>query len=201
VASGIFHVEAAVMLSSPLMLLAAHAAEAPDGADAHAAGAAAKGDVAAFERLYRAHVNRVFALCLRLVADRPRAEQLTQDAFVRAWERIGTFRGEAPFGAWMREVTLHVVFADKRATSRRLARVAPDDDQVTAASSAAPRTGDRLDLERAIATLPEGARTVFVLHDVEGYGHEEIGKLLGIAEGTSKAHLHKARTKLKEALG
>src|SRR4051812_31994161 len=115
------------MLSSPMMLLTVRASDPPDGADVRAAG---KGDVAAFERLYRANVNRVFALCLRLVADRPRAEQLTQDAFVRAWERIGTFRGDAPFGAWMRELTLNVVFADKRATSRRLARVTPDDDEV-----------------------------------------------------------------------
>jgi RNA polymerase sigma-70 factor (ECF subfamily) len=101
----------------------------------------------------------------------------------------------------MREVTLNVVFADKRATSRRLARVTPDDDQVNSAAATPTRTGERLDLERAIAALPEGARTVFVLHDVEGYGHEEIAKLLGVAEGTSKAHLHKARAKLKEALG
>jgi RNA polymerase sigma-70 factor (ECF subfamily) len=180
-----------------MMLLTVPSSESPEAADVRAAGA---GDVAAFERLYRAHVNRVFALCLRLVADRPRAEHLTQDAFVRAWERISTFRGDAPFGAWMREVTLNVVFADKRATSRRLARVTPDDDQVSSAA-ATPYAGERLDLERAIAALPDGARTVFVLHDVEGYGHEEIARLLGVAEGTSKAHLHKARTKLKEALG
>jgi RNA polymerase sigma-70 factor (ECF subfamily) len=187
------------MVAPLAQLLPVRAAnDATDGDDVRDA---ARGDVGAFERLYRAHAPRVFALCLRLVADRPRAEQLTQDAFVRAWEKLGTFHGGAPFGAWMRAVTLNVVFADKRATSRRLARVTHDGDQVDAAVASPYRGGDRIDLERAIALLPEGARTVFVLHDVEGYAHDEIGRLLGIAEGTSKAHLHKARTKLREVLG
>jgi RNA polymerase sigma-70 factor (ECF subfamily) len=163
--------------------------------------AAQKGDVVAFGRLYRAHVGRVYALCLRLTADTARAEALAQDSFVKAWERLATFRGESPFAAWLRQVTVNVVMGDRRASSRRLRRVAPTDDDAVLEAPAAPRMdAERLDLERAIRVLPETARTVFVLHEVEGYGHEEIASLMGIAEGTSKAHLHKARGKLQELL-
>ncbi|HWL87439.1 MAG TPA: RNA polymerase sigma factor [Polyangiaceae bacterium] len=164
-------------------------------------GAARSGDVMAFERLYRAHVGRVHALCLRLTADTAHAEQLTQDAFVRAWERLATFRGESAFATWLRHVTVNVVLEDRRATARRTRRVMPTGDDAVLTSAAMSRNDDvGLDLERALARLPEGPRTVFVLHDVEGYQHGEIGQLLGIAEGTSKAHLHRARTLLKEAL-
>jgi RNA polymerase sigma-70 factor (ECF subfamily) len=154
------------MLAHPLPLLRSVADDDPSAADVRAARA---GDVAAFERLYRAHVGRVYALCLRLVADRVRAEQLTQDAFVRAWERLGTFRGESPFDAWMRTLAVHVVFADRRATARRIQRVTTTDDEAVLDAAPSPGTGrggDRIDLERAIAALPDGARTVFVLHDV-----------------------------------
>ena len=163
--------------------------------------AAQEGNVAAFERLYREHAGRVYALCLRLTADAPRAETLAQDSFVKAWERLGTFRGESPFGAWLRQVTVNVVMGDQRAASRRARRVTTTDDDAVLDAPTAPRMdAERLDLERAIRVLPEAARTVFVLHDVEGYGHEEIASLMGIAEGTSKAHLHKARGKLQEIL-
>jgi RNA polymerase sigma-70 factor (ECF subfamily) len=190
-------------LAPPLALLSEADVSAQDGVveEVRAARAAQRGDVAAFERLYRAHAGRVYALCLRLTADAPRAEALTQDSFVKAWERLATFRGESPFGAWLRQVTVNVVMGDRRASTRRLRRVAPAEDETLLDSPAAPRMdAERLDLERAIRVLPEMARTVFVLHDVEGYGHEEIGSLIGIAEGTSKAHLHKAREKLKEIL-
>ena len=188
-------------LAPPLALLAARPeVPAPDGL-AENVRAAQLGNVAAFERLYRAHVGRVYGLCLRLTADAARAEQLTQDAFVRAWERLSTFRSECPFPGWLRQVAVSVVMADRRATARRTRRVfTTDDDEVLGAPSAQRNDGERLDLERAVGTLPEAARTVFVLHDVEGYGHEEIAGLMGIAEGTSKAHLHKARGKLKEVL-
>jgi len=188
-------------LVPPFVLSSASHAVIPAESHTSDVRAAQKGDVAAFERLYRAHVGRVFALCLRLCADRTRAEHLTQDAFVRAWERIGSFREESAFGAWLRQVAVNVVMADMRAASRRWRRiVSTDDDEVLESASSTRNDGDRLDLERAIATLPDAARTVFVLHDVEGYGHEEIAELVGIAEGTSKAHLHTARGKLKEVL-
>jgi RNA polymerase sigma-70 factor (ECF subfamily) len=168
--------------------------------------AAQRGDVQAFERLYRAHAGRVYALCLRISADPVRAEHLTQDAFVRAWEQLGSFRPlasakERSFGAWLRRLAVNVVLGELRASARRTRRVAStDDEEILDGAAPPPAHGERLDLERAIATLPEGARAVFVLHDVEGYGHGEIASLMGIAEGTSKAHLRKAREKLKEAL-
>ena len=187
-------------LAPPLALLSHADISAQDGL-VEDVRAAQRGDVAAFERLYRAHAGRVYALCLRLTADGPRAEALTQDSFVKAWERLATFRGESPFGAWLRQVTVNVVMGDRRASARRLRRVTTTDDEAVLDAPGARRMdAERLDLERAIRVLPEMARTVFVLHDVEGYGHEEIGSLVGIAEGTSKAHLHTAREKLKEIL-
>lgn len=163
---------------------------------------AQQGDQAAFEALYRAHVGRVYALCLRLTADRVRAEELTQDAFVRAWERLASFRGESAFSSWLYRLTVNVVFLGERAGRRRALRVF-----TTADPAALERPGDtpgtaaiQLDLERAIAALPPGAREVFVLHDVEGYRHHEIAELTGIAVGTSKAQLFRARRLLREAL-
>lgn len=163
---------------------------------------AQQGDQAAFEQLYRAHVGRVYALCLRLTADRARAQELTQDAFVRVWERLASFRGESAFSSWLYRLTVNVVFLSQRAGRRRALRVFTTDDletwerPVDAQSTAA----GQLDLERAIATLPPGAREVFVLHDVEGYRHHEIAQLTGIAVGTSKAQLFRARRLLREAL-
>jgi RNA polymerase sigma-70 factor (ECF subfamily) len=162
--------------------------------------AAQSGDVAAFARLYREHVGRVYALCLRLSADKAEAELLTQDVFVRAWERLGSYRGESSFATWLRRVTVNVVLAERRASMRRGRRVVTTDDE-TLARSPRHRTDDvEIDLDRAIARLPEGARTVFVLHAIEGYRHDEIAELTGIAEGTSRAQYHTARTLLKERL-
>jgi RNA polymerase sigma-70 factor, ECF subfamily len=162
--------------------------------------AAQSGDVVAFGRLYREHLGRVYALCMRLSANRVRAEQLTQDAFVRAWEHIASYRGESSFASWLRKVAINVVMADRRAESRLARRVvAADQEMLDLASS--HRTDDlEIDLERAISHLPEGARTVFVLHAVEGYRHDEIAELTGMAEGTSRAHLHRARALLKKEL-
>jgi RNA polymerase sigma-70 factor, ECF subfamily len=163
--------------------------------------AAQAGDVAAFEAIYRENVGRVLALCLRLTANGAEAEHLTQDTFVRAWERLATFRGESAFATWLRHVAVSVVLGARRENARRTKRVVTTDDEVILASACDQRRDDDgLDLERAIATLPEGARTVFVLHDIEGYKHDEIAALAGIAEGTSKAQLHRARTLLKEVL-
>jgi RNA polymerase sigma-70 factor (ECF subfamily) len=166
-----------------------------------AAGAAA-GDRRAFERLYRAHVDRVFTLCARMTADRALAEELTQDVFVRAWEKLALFRGESAFSTWLHRLTVNVVLNHQASDGRRRRHLDPDDDgeagERLPARASSP--GDRMDLERAIAALPRGARRVFVLHDVEGYTHEEIGGVLGITAGGSKAQLHRARLLLREAL-
>ena len=157
-----------------------------------------------FEPFYRAHVRRVYALCLRMSGDARRAEELTQDVFVRAWEGRASYRGAALLGTWLHRLAVNVVLSGARADRRRLARVEPSDAPEAVAgarvSERAPAVGERLDLERAIAALPAGARTVFVLHDVEGYTHEEIARLMGIASGTVRSQLHRARRLLMEAL-
>ena len=159
------------------------------------------GDETAFRELYHEHAGRIYALCLRLTGDAGAAEERTQDVFVRAWERLATFRGESAFGTWLHRLTVNVVLMERRGSRRRERRVAPaSDDPVFERAAAAPAGADRLDLERAIALLPAGAREVFVLFDVEGYSHEEIAGMCGIAIGTSKAQLFRARRLLREML-
>ena len=157
------------------------------------------GDRAAFRELYEEHVGRVYALCLRMTGEPEEAMERTQDAFVRAWRSLGSFRGDAAFGTWLHRLAVNVVLGERRSTGRRERRVSAataDDRRV----EPAPRAGLGVDLERAIAGLPAGARRVFVLYDVEGYGHREIAAMTGIAAGTSKAQLHRARRLLREAL-
>ncbi len=168
-----------------------------DQDDATLASAAAAGEMRAFELLFSRHAGRAYALCLRMSGDRQRARELAHDAFVRAWERIGTFRGEAAFGTWLHRLTVNVVLESTRAERRRSARVALVGDESEApedfADPIAPDVGSRIDLERGIALLPPNARQVFVLHDVEGYRHDEIARQMSIAPGTVRAHLHRAR--------
>jgi len=162
---------------------------------------AQSGELDAFEVLYREHVARTFALCLRMTGNRARAEELTQDSFVRAWERLGTLHEPGGFSAWLRRVAVNVVLSDARAKRRR-----PDEWAATEQPEPSALRGPRrdpaptFDLERAIAGLPPGARHVFVLHDVEGYRHTEIAGMLRVSAGTSKAQLHRARRMLREAL-
>lgn len=155
----------------------------------------------AFRDLYRQHAGRVYALCLRLTGDARDAEERTQDVFVRLWDKLGSFRGESAFSSWLHRLAVNVVLNERRTTGRRERRVMPteDPDNAAGAQHAAPLHLE-IDLERAIAELPDGAREVFVLFDVEGYGHGEIAQLVGIAEGTSKAQLFRARRLLREKL-
>jgi RNA polymerase sigma-70 factor, ECF subfamily len=159
------------------------------------------GDSAAFERLYRLHVDRVHGLCLRMVADPARAEELTQDVFVRAWQAIGSFRGDSAFATWLHRLAVNVVLGQLRSDRRRDARFQAEAELEGFQPAARQRDpGTRMDLEAAIAALPPGARQVFVLHDVEGYKHGEIAAMTGTAVGTMKAQLHRARKLLREAL-
>ena len=159
------------------------------------------GEVAAFEALYHQHEQRIYGLCLRMVADPSRAEDLTQDAFVRAWEKIGSFHGKSSFGTWLHRLTVNLVLGDIRSRSRRKDfGIEAEELQLVPDPAPAPQPESGIDLERAIALLPAKARVVFVLHDVEGLRHSEVGEALGIAIGTSKAHLHRARRILREAL-
>ena len=166
---------------------------------------AASGDRRAFERLYRAHVDRVFSICVRMSGSRTQGEELTQDVFVRAWEKLPLFRGESAFSTWLHRVAVNVVLSDRKVQSRESSRVSPADSDESdfdsvLGSVAAPLVAERMDLEAAIALLPPGARKVFVLHDVEGFTHEEIAQQMGVTSGGSKAQLHRARMLLREAL-
>lgn len=160
------------------------------------------GDADAFETVYRAHAGRVYALCLRMAGDAVHAQELLQDVFIRAWEKLVTFRGESAFGTWLHRLAVNVVLMDRRMAARRaedrLENEAGEEVQPLTAREAP--AGLRMDLEQAIAALPPMARQVLVLYDVEGYDHKEVGTLLGIAEGTSKAHLFRARRLLREKL-
>jgi RNA polymerase sigma-70 factor (ECF subfamily) len=162
--------------------------------------AAQRGEPGAFDRLYDAHAGRVYALCLRMTGDAVEAEGLTQDVFVRLWRGIGTFRGESAFTSWLHRLTVNVVLEARRSWKRRVARVEPVDDPGALAEGAVgpDDAAGRIDLERAIALLPAGARLTLVLHDLEGYTHEEIGRMTGTTAGTSKAQLHRARKLLRE---
>jgi RNA polymerase sigma-70 factor (ECF subfamily) len=160
---------------------------------------AAGGDAHAFARLYREHAGRIHSLARRM-AGHDEADELTQDVFVRAWEKLCTFRGESAFGTWLHRLAVNLILAKRAESSRRRGRDAGDEAlEWTPARAAHPELA--MDFETAIQRLPDGARQVFVLFDVEGYRHEEIAEMLGVSVGTSKSQLHRARMILREHLG
>jgi len=160
------------------------------------------GDVDAFELLYREHAGRIYALCLRLKAgDSSDATELMQDVFIRAWRRLETFRGDCAFSSWLHRLAVNTMLENARSDRRRIARVLPMDDTSRLEGAARQSGVDlRMDMENAIASLPKGARLAFVLHDVEGYQHQEIAEQLSVSVGTVKAQLHRARRLLRERL-
>lgn len=175
----------------------------PDSTLALRAGA---GDVSAFEELYRLHSPRVYSLCFRLTADAARARELTQDVFVRAWEALPDFRGDANVTTWLHRIAVNAMLMQRRSDKRRMARIGlADDDErdaeaVNRGSTPPADVATAIDLERAVAELPPGVRRAFVLHDVEGYSHEEIARMTGLAAGTLRAQLHRARQLLMRTL-
>ena len=160
---------------------------------------ARRADKTAFEALYRQHVDRVYGLCLRMTGNPSEAEDCAQEAFIRAWTELDKFRGESAFGTWMHRVAVNAVLGRMRKSRR-------EQDRMRAVAETAPAAqtvgdGSELeDLENALSELPSGARHVFVLHSVYGYSHDETGEMLGIAAGTSKAQLHRARRLLAQQL-
>ena len=160
------------------------------------------GDIDAFEILYREHSPRIYALCLRLKAgDKSDATELLQDVFIKAWRRLDTFRGDAAFVSWLHRLAVNTMLENARSDQRRTARVLQMED-TSRLGGAARSSGieSRMDMESAIASLPKGARVTFVLHDVEGYQHQEIAEQLSVTVGTVKAQLHRARRLLRERL-
>ncbi|MBD3649629.1 MAG: RNA polymerase sigma factor [Pseudomonadales bacterium] len=155
---------------------------------------ASENDYRAYEQLYTLHVGRVFALCWRLCNDRDMAEDLTQEAFVQAWRKLSGFRGDSAFGSWLYRIATNTTLSWLRKQKPFRGSLDIDDIEPPAAADG---TDDQIGLEAAIQKLPDGARAVFVLYSLEGYTHEEISRMLRIAEGSSKAQLHRARQLLR----
>jgi RNA polymerase sigma-70 factor, ECF subfamily len=165
----------------------------------------AAGDTAAFEEIYHRHFRRVYALCLRMMGNPTEAEDMTQEVFLQLFNKIGMFRGDSAFTTWLHRMTVNQVLMHFRKRSTRSEKITDEGEtpvqivQGTANPNKMPVV-DRIALERALQQLPPGYRTVFVLHDIEGYEHYEVADMLGIAEGTSKSQLHKARLKLRQLI-
>jgi RNA polymerase sigma-70 factor (ECF subfamily) len=160
---------------------------------------AAAGDARAFEAVYRAHLPRVHSLVRRMTAGRD-ADELTQDVFVRLWLKIGTFRGDSSFSTWLHRLAVNVVIEKFRSDQTRRARMHDGEDIFEMLPGPRQTRDLGMDFEAALEKLPDGAREIFVLHDVEGYKHHEIATLLEISAGTSKAQLHRARMMLRKHL-
>jgi RNA polymerase sigma-70 factor, ECF subfamily len=166
------------------------------------AALAAEGDRLAFERLYRRYVIRVYSLCRRLSGSRTQGEQLTRDVFLRTWEKLPEFRGESAYGTWLHRLAIDVVLNGRKVDGGAAPRIEQGGPPTERWNDVANATedGERLDLCQAIDRLPEGPRRIFVLHDVEGYEHEEIAEIFGITVGGSKARLRRARLLVVETL-
>lgn len=173
--------------------------------DVELARAAAAGDSAAFEKLYEQHHRRVYSLCLRMLGSATQAEDLTQEVFLQLFKKIGSFRGDSAFTTWLHRMTVNQVLMHFRRRGVKLEHTSEEGDFTNVVETPLQSTRrismiDKLALEKAISELPNGYRTVFVLHDVQGYEHEEISNLLEISIGTSKSQLHKARMRLRQLL-
>ena len=158
------------------------------------------GDETAFRELYDEHAGRIYALCLRLTGDAATAQERTQDAFVRAWERLRSFRGDSAFGTWLHRLAVNVVLGRRKTLGVERGRYHTGEDALDGVSGRRETPEMTMDFEEAISRLPDGARQVFVLHDVEGFRHEEIARMLGVVPGTSKSQLHHARMALRRYL-
>ena len=177
--------------------------------EAEAIERAKQGDAEAFQVLYDMHRRRVYSLCLRMTTNTAEAEDLTQEAFLQLFRKIATFRGESAFSTWLHRMAVNVVLMQLR---KKGLQVVPLDDTTDGNEEEAPKKDfgaqdpalagsiDRIRLEKAVESLPPGYRTIFVLHDVEGYEHNEIAEIVGCSIGNSKSQLHKARMKLRELL-
>ena len=167
--------------------------------------AAAAGNAEAFEKLYKQHYRRVYSLCLRMLEDGAQAEDMTQEVFLQVFRKLGSFRGDSAFTTWLHRLTVNQVLMHFRKRGVKLEKTGDEDafssvEETPLQSTRRVSLVDRISLENAISELPPGYRTVFVLHDVEGYEHEEIGRMLGVNVGTSKSQLHKARMRLRKLL-
>jgi RNA polymerase sigma-70 factor (ECF subfamily) len=174
-------------------------------ADIELAQRCRNGDAAAFEELYRAHAGRLYNLVFRMAGSTPEAEDLLQEVFLHAHRKLASFRGESSLGTWLYRLAVNHCLDFLRGRQAKMSRSTgsfDDDgaDEPATVVPAIPTAISRLDLERSIARLPPGCRAAFILHDVEGFEHQEVAKMLGVSEGTSKSQVHKARMKLRAML-
>ena len=181
------------------------AVEVAKASDFDLAQAASKGDMVAFEEIYQRHHRRVYSICLRMLQNAHEAEDLTQDVFIQLYRKIGSFRGDSAFTTWLHRMTVNQVLMHFRKRNVKYEKVTEEGetpDQIVKGTSDPERMRvvDKIALEHAIEQLPNGYKNVFVLHDVEGFEHEEVARILGCSVGTSKSQLHKARLKLRKLL-
>ncbi|MFN2502170.1 MAG: RNA polymerase sigma factor [Pyrinomonadaceae bacterium] len=195
-------------VESPVLQISAVQAEGALDLDAHdidLCRLAAQGSLAAFEVIYARYHRRTFSLCLRMTSSQTEAEDLTQEVFIQLFRKIGSFRGDSAFSTWLHRLTVNQVLMHFRRRSVKNERTSEDGEmpEQTVHGTSNPdrmQVVDRIALKNAISELPNGYRNVFVLHDVEGFEHEEVARMMGISVGTSKSQLHKARLKLRGLL-
>ena len=180
-------------------------ADASGSSDLILTQSAARGDMKAFEEIYNRHHRRVYSLCLRMLQNTAEAEDLTQEVFIQLYRKIGSFRGDSAFTTWLHRLTVNQVLMHFRKRTVKFEKTTEEGETPVQIVPGTENSGkmpivDKIALENAIAQLPTGYKNVFVLHDVEGYEHEEVAKILGCSVGTSKSQLHKARLKMRKLL-
>lgn len=202
----VFHSEQGVKVDEVSFSKAIPAGEVGTAKDVELTKMATGGDMAAFEEIYKRHHRRVYSICLRMLQNTSEAEDLTQDVFIQLYRKIGSFRGDSAFTTWLHRMTVNQVLMHFRKRTVRYEKTTdegetPDQVVTGTADPGRMRIVDKIALESAITQLPDGYKNVFVLHDVEGFEHEEVARILGCSVGTSKSQLHKARLKLQKLLG
>ncbi len=201
----VFQAEETISITAFQPAAAATEAIDPNAPDIELAKYAATGNIAAFERLYERYHRRTYSLCLRMTSSQTESEDLTQEVFIQLFRKIGSFRGDSAFSTWLHRLTVNQVLMHFRRRSVKNERTSEDGEmpeQIVPGTENQTKMPviDRIALKRAIEQLPPGYKSAFVLHDVEGYEHEEVARILGISVGTSKSQLHKARLKLRGLL-
>jgi RNA polymerase sigma-70 factor (ECF subfamily) len=201
----VFHSEQGVKADDVKFFLDGSIADVGKATDIQLARSASHGDMGAFEELYKRHHRRVYSVCLRMLQNTSEAEDLTQDVFIQLYRKIGSFRGDSAFTTWLHRMTVNQVLMHFRKRNVKFEKTTeegetPDQIVTGTANPERMRIVDKIALENAIQQLPAGYKNVFVLHDVEGFEHEEVAKILGCSVGTSKSQLHKARLKLQKLL-
>jgi len=201
----VFHSEQGVQADNVQFASPAAIGDIAKAADVDLARAAGRGDMVAFEEIYTRHHRRVYSICLRMLQNASEAEDLTQDVFIQLYRKIGSFRGDSAFTTWLHRMTVNQVLMHFRKRTVKFEKTTEEGEtpeQIVAGSTDPHRMQivDKIALENAIDQLPDGYKNVFVLHDVEGFEHEEVARILGCSVGTSKSQLHKARLKLQKLL-